>query len=149
MTEQTVFANARPILNAGIVTGSVAIKDAVITTISSSSAVWTGSIDLEGDYLAPGLVELHTDNLERHLSPRPKVDWPYRPAILTHDRELAGIGITTVYDAIRVGSILSGESARYGKYARRMADEIFAMRAAGICGSATTFICRPKSVWKP
>jgi alpha-D-ribose 1-methylphosphonate 5-triphosphate diphosphatase len=30
-----------------------------------------GALDLEGDYLLPGLVELHTDNLERQLSPRP------------------------------------------------------------------------------
>ena len=75
---------------------------------------------------------MHTDNLERHLAPRPSVDWPYRAAILAHDRELAGTGITTVFDAIRVGSIISGTSKRYGKYARQVTDEILSMRKRGL-----------------
>lgn len=132
MTDQTIFANARLILNDEIVQGSIVVAGGLITDIDLGSSVPKGAIDLQGDYIAPGLVELHTDNLERHLSPRPKVDWPYRAAILAHDRELAGTGITTVFDAIRVGSIVSGASKRYGKYARQMADEILDMRAAGM-----------------
>lgn len=131
MTEQTIFANASVILTDEVIKGAVRIQDGVITDIDSGSAVPTGAIDLQGDYLAPGLIELHTDNLERHIAPRPKVDWPHRAAILAHDRELAGTGITTVFDAIRVGSILSGGNKRYGKYARQIADEILSMRAAG------------------
>ncbi|MDO6725878.1 alpha-D-ribose 1-methylphosphonate 5-triphosphate diphosphatase [Cognatishimia sp. 1_MG-2023] len=131
MTQQTIFANANLVLNDEVVTGSLVVQDGLITDIDSGSSVPPSAIDLGGDYLAPGLVELHTDNLERHLAPRPKVDWPYRAAILAHDRELAGTGITTVFDAIRVGSIVSGQSKRYGKYARRMADEILAMREQG------------------
>ncbi len=132
MTDQTIFANARLILNDEIMLGTVRIDNGVISDIDSGAGVPQGALDLGGDYLAPGLVELHTDNLERHLSPRPTVDWPYKAAILAHDRELAGNGITTVFDAIRVGSIVSGNSKRYGKYARRMADEILAMRRAGL-----------------
>jgi len=132
MTEQTIFANASLILNDEVVRGTLVVKDGVIAAVDQGRNVPKGAIDLGGDYLAPGLVELHTDNLERHLSPRPKVDWPYRAAILAHDRELAGTGITTVFDAIRVGSIVSGSSKRYGKYARRMADEILGMRSAGL-----------------
>lgn len=131
MTEQTIFANARLILENEILTGSLAIKNGVIVDVDTGTSVPKGAVDLQGDYLAPGLVELHTDNLERHLAPRPKVDWPFRAAILAHDRELASTGITTVFDAIRVGSIVSGKSKRYGKYARQMADEIWAMRAGG------------------
>ena len=131
MTEPIILANARLILETEVVTGSLTIKDGVIADMAQGADVPKGAVDLGGDYLAPGLVELHTDNLERHLSPRPKVDWPYRAAIMAHDRELAGCGITTVYDAIRVGSITSGGGKRYGKYARQMADEILAMRAAG------------------
>lgn len=132
MTNQTIFANANLILDTETVRGSVVVQDGKITQIDSGTTLPAGAVDLQGDYLAPGLVELHTDNLERHLSPRPKVDWPYRAAILAHDRELAGTGITTVFDAIRVGSIVSGNSPRYGKYARQMADEILGMRAAGL-----------------
>ena len=131
MTNQ-IFANAKLILAKEVIRGSCRIQDGIITDIDSGTSVPVGAMDLEGDYLAPGLVELHTDNLERHLAPRPKVDWPYRAAILAHDRELAGSGITTVFDAIRVGTILSGANNRYGKYARKMADEILAMRETGL-----------------
>ncbi|MGH8717701.1 MAG: alpha-D-ribose 1-methylphosphonate 5-triphosphate diphosphatase [Burkholderiales bacterium] len=61
--------------------------------------------DWGGDYLLPGLVELHTDNLEKHLMPRPKVRWPEMPALLAHDSEIANSGITTVFDALGVGDV--------------------------------------------
>ena len=131
MTKETIFANARLILADEIVIGSVQVRGGVIVALDQGAAIPPGAIDLEGDFLAPGLVELHTDNLERHLTPRPRVNWPHRAAILGHDRELAGAGITTVFDAIRVGSVISGGRGGYGKYARRMADEILAVRAAG------------------
>jgi alpha-D-ribose 1-methylphosphonate 5-triphosphate diphosphatase len=132
MTDQIIFANARLILNDEVVTGSLAIADGFITDIAQGRSVPKGANDMEGDYLAPGLVELHTDNVERHLEPRPKVSWPFRAAILAHDRELAGAGITTVFDAIRVGSIVSNTGSGYPKYARQMTDEIMAVRAAGL-----------------
>ena len=132
MTNPTIFANARLVLNDEVITGSLAIENGVITDIAQGASVPSGALDLEGDYLAPGLVELHTDNVERHLEPRPKVNWPFRAAILAHDRELAGAGITTVFDAIRVGSILSDTGAGYPKYARQMTDEIVAVQASGL-----------------
>lgn len=132
MTQQTIFANARLILKDEVITGSLAVADGVITDIAQGASVPKGAIDLEGDYLSPGLVELHTDNVERHLEPRPKVSWPFRAAILAHDRELAGAGITTVFDAIRIGSIVSDTGAGYPKYARQMTDEIMGVRAAGL-----------------
>lgn len=132
MTNQTIFANAKLILNDEVILGSLAVSDGVITDIGTGSAVPKGAIDLLGDFVSPGLVELHTDNLERHLNPRPKVNWPYRAAILAHDRELAGTGITTVFDAIRVGSVVSERHMGFAKYARQMTDEILKVRAAGL-----------------
>jgi len=132
MTDHTIFANANLILPNEVVTGSLRVSDGIITDIDTGTSVPTGALDMGGAFLAPGLVELHTDNLERHLAPRPKVDWPHRAAILAHDRELAGTGITTVFDALRVGSIVSGASKRYGKYAREVTDEILGLRKAGL-----------------
>jgi len=57
----------------------------------------------DGDYLIPGLVELHTDNLEKQLEPRPGVRWPALPALLIHDALISSAGITTVLDAMGVG----------------------------------------------
>ena len=56
--------------------------------------------------MLPGLIELHTDNLERHCVPRPSVLWPFRSAVLAHDAEIASAGITTVFDAIAVGGAM-------------------------------------------
>lgn len=132
MTQDIIFANARLILKSEVVHGALRMKDGIITDIDTGGTIPNGAIDVDGDFLAPGLVELHTDNLERHLSPRPKVDWPHRAAIIAHDRELAGTGITTVFDALRVGSIVTDEERRHDKYARSLANELLDIRAAGL-----------------
>lgn len=129
MTNEVIFANAQLVLPGEVLRGALVLREGRIAAIDPGAAVPAGAIDCEGDFLAPGLIELHTDNLERHLQPRPKVDWPHAAAILAHDRELASCGITTVFDALRVGSITSDES--YGKYARALASEILAVRAKG------------------
>jgi alpha-D-ribose 1-methylphosphonate 5-triphosphate diphosphatase len=130
MTQETVFANARLLLPEGETMGALLVRDGRIAAIDPGPTM-VPAIDCEGDYLSPGLIELHTDNLERHISPRPRVDWPHHAAIVAHDAELAGTGISTVFDAIRVGSVLSRKDAEYRRYARPMATEILAMRAAG------------------
>lgn len=131
MTQETTFTNARLVLQDEVISGSIRMRDGVITAIDPGTARVPGAIDCDGDFLCPGLIELHTDNLERHMVPRPNVDWPHRAAIIAHDQELAGTGITTVFDAIRVGSIMSSSTKRYVKYARRMADEILGIRDTG------------------
>ncbi len=130
MSEELRLANARLVLDDTVVTGCLTIRDGVIDSISEGGMVADSAIDCDGDFVIPGLVELHTDNLERHIEPRPKVDWPHLPAILAHDAELASTGITTVFDALRVGSIHGGQM-RYAPYARTLANELLAARAAG------------------
>lgn len=125
MTE-ILFNNAHVILPDGELTGSVLVRDGRIADISAGSSA--SGYDLDGDILAPGLIELHTDNLERHLRPRPSVHWPHYAAIAAHDGEIATCGITTVFDALRIGSITTGKKSDYGRYAREVATEILAMR---------------------
>ena len=113
-----------------VIAGSVTIEKGIIADVAEGDAVPAGAIDCGGDFLIPGLVELHTDNVERHIEPRPEVDWPHLAALIAHDAELASTGITTVFDAMRVGSIHSGKG-RYIDYARKLADELLSARAAG------------------
>lgn len=132
MTNSTTFANAKLILKDEVLLGSLRVEDGKITAVEQGGAVPPGAMDCNAQYLAPGLIELHTDNLERHMHPRPGVNWPDTAALIAHDRELASTGITTVFDAIRVGSIISDPSKkRYNRYARGMADTILRMRDAG------------------
>ncbi|MBA3477984.1 MAG: alpha-D-ribose 1-methylphosphonate 5-triphosphate diphosphatase [Lautropia sp.] len=100
---RTIFRNARLILRDEVVKGTLEVVHGRIAAVDTGSCALSGSIDLEGDYLLPGLVEVHTDNFERHLMPRPKVRWAELPALLAHDAEIAAAGITTVFDALGVG----------------------------------------------
>ncbi|MBA3034769.1 MAG: alpha-D-ribose 1-methylphosphonate 5-triphosphate diphosphatase [Gammaproteobacteria bacterium] len=102
MSIHTVFKNARMVLGDEVVHGALAVAQGRIAGLTSGNSAVT-ALDLEGDYLLPGLVEIHTDNFERHLMPRPKVQWAELPALLAHDAEIAAAGITTVFDALGVG----------------------------------------------
>ena len=125
------LANARLVLNDRVLVGAITIEHGEITDICEGDHFPDGAVDCVKDFVLPGLVELHTDNVERHIEPRPEVDWPHLPALLAHDAELASTGITTVFDAMRVGSIHSGKG-RYVDYARKLADELLAARAEGM-----------------
>ncbi len=81
MPQPITFANARLILADHEVTGRITLKGPQIVEIIEGTAIPAGSIDCGGDIVAPGLIELHTDNIERHLQPRPGVDWPHNAAI--------------------------------------------------------------------
>lgn len=102
MTEAIVFSNARMVLPGEVVRGSLSVANGRIAALDGGNTA-AGIVDLENDYLLPGLVEVHTDNFERHLMPRPKVQWAELPALLAHDAEVAAAGITTVFDALGVG----------------------------------------------
>ncbi len=127
---QTILANARLVLPEQILTGALILRNGAIAAIEEGAHIAPGAIDCGGDLVLPGLVELHTDNLERHIEPRPGVDWPRDAAILAHDAELAGAGITTVFDAMRVGSVTGTEASGYRKYARELASQVLHLRDA-------------------
>ena len=131
MAAELCLANAQLVLPDRVTLGSISIEAGVISEITEGDSIPRGALDCGGDLVLPGLVELHTDNVERHIEPRPEVDWPHLPALLAHDAELASTGITTVFDAMRVGSIHSGKG-RYIDYARKLADELLSARAAGM-----------------
>jgi len=101
MTAETVLSNARIVLANEIVEGSLVLRDGFIAGIDAGGS--RSGEDMGGDYVIPGLVELHTDHLEGHYAPRPKVRWNPIAAVLAHDAQVATAGITTVLDALRVG----------------------------------------------
>ena len=77
---------------------------------------------MDGEFLIPGLVELHTDHLEGHYAPRPNVRWNPLAAVLAHDAQVATAGITTVFDALRVG--MDEDSELTALDMRKLADAI-------------------------
>ena len=106
----TILANATLVLPDEARRGSLRMAGGRIVAIEGGVSVPPGAVDCGGDLVMPGLIELHTDNLERHIEPRPKVHWPHAAAIIAHDGELAATGITTVFDALRVGSMTAARA---------------------------------------
>jgi alpha-D-ribose 1-methylphosphonate 5-triphosphate diphosphatase len=102
MTE-LLITNARLVLRDEVVHGSALVREGRIVDLQPGPSRLPAALDLESDYLLPGLIELHTGNLEKHLEPLPGVRWPALSALLTHDAQIASAGITTVLDALGVG----------------------------------------------
>ena len=103
---EQVYTNYRLQLPNQEVLGTLIVKNGMISDIQPG--ICSQGEDGEGDYLMPGLIELHTDNLEKCMSPRPGIRWPLEAAAVYHDRDLASAGVTTVCDAIAIGDAASG-----------------------------------------
>ncbi|WIY53056.1 alpha-D-ribose 1-methylphosphonate 5-triphosphate diphosphatase [Devosia sp. YIM 151766] len=99
---ETILSNARIVLAGETITGSVQVRDGLIVAVDAGAT--RHGEDMGGDYLIAGLIELHTDHLENHYRPRPGVFWEPLAALHAHDVQIAGSGITTVFDAVRIGS---------------------------------------------
>jgi alpha-D-ribose 1-methylphosphonate 5-triphosphate diphosphatase len=99
-----LIRNARIVTRDEVFTGVMRIEDGRIHDVERGTTSAREAEDWDGDYLLPGLIELHTDNLEKHLAPRPGVQWNTDAAFVIHDAQVAAAGITTVFDALAIGS---------------------------------------------
>lgn len=113
MSPDLILTNARIVTEDAVLDGTVLVRDGRIAALDEGRSTLPTAVDLDGDWLLPGFVELHTDNLERQFEPRPKVRWPADAAMLAHDGQVAAAGITTVCDAVCVG-FYGGKEERLG-----------------------------------
>jgi alpha-D-ribose 1-methylphosphonate 5-triphosphate diphosphatase PhnM len=119
-----IFENASIVLPAAVTTGWIAVSGERIVELGEGRAPERG-LDCAGDFLVAGLIDLHTDHLENHLQPRPKVAWPPLAAVVAYDAQVAASAITTVFDCVRVGSDLA-----YGSVAAELKAILGAIEAA-------------------
>ncbi len=105
MLNEQILTHAKIVTAERVFTGTVVLRDGLISEVDDRLSQLSRAQNLNGDYLLPGLVELHTDNLEKHLSPRPGVDWPSASAVMSHDAQIIAAGITTVFDALSIGDV--------------------------------------------
>ncbi|HEY0287994.1 MAG TPA: alpha-D-ribose 1-methylphosphonate 5-triphosphate diphosphatase [Pseudomonas sp.] len=105
MLSEQILSNAQIVTADRVFNGTVVLRNGLISEVDTGLSRLPQAQNLNGDYLLPGLVELHTDNLEKHLSPRPGVDWPSASAVMSHDAQIIAAGITTVFDALSIGDV--------------------------------------------
>ena len=103
-----IINNVKLVLEDETIDGSLEVQDGRIYAFAESQSRQPGALDGEGGWLLPGLIELHTDNLDKFFTPRPKVDWPAHSAMSSHDALMVASGITTVLDAVAIGDVRDG-----------------------------------------
>ena len=97
--EQRIFSQ-NIVTPQGLVRGEVVVQGEVILAVEPRAGASAGALDWGRDWLIPGLVDIHTDNLEKHYQPRPGALWDAYGAALAHDGQCASAGITTVLDSL-------------------------------------------------
>jgi alpha-D-ribose 1-methylphosphonate 5-triphosphate diphosphatase len=130
MSVELILTNGRIVTADSEFDGTVVVRDGLIAEIVDRRSLVADSVDLEGDYLVPGLVELHTDNMEKHFAPRPGVRWPSLSAVMAHDTQIAAAGITTVFDSLSLGDV-RGDTDRV-QNRTRMVEAICAVSERGM-----------------
>lgn len=103
--DTTILTNARLVLPDRLLHGTIVLEGGTIRDVQPGLSSAPGAIDVEGDTIMPGVVDVHTDNLERQVQPRANARWPSRSAMLTHDAQCAASGVTTVLDALCLGDL--------------------------------------------
>lgn len=102
--EILILSNARVVTPDHVLHGSVVVQNGEILEIHEGPSRHADALDFAGDYLLPGLVDIHTDHFEKHLYPRAHVRWDFMRAALAHDAQIIGGGVTTVFDSLCVGA---------------------------------------------
>jgi len=124
--ESLIVENGSLVLPDSIVEGgALLVKDGLIEEVGKrgiAAGKDVRRIDASGCLVIPGLIDLHSDALERELEPRPNAFFPTEMVLLELDRKLAAVGITTMYHAI---SFAEGEiGTRSNKMAEALIREI-------------------------
>jgi alpha-D-ribose 1-methylphosphonate 5-triphosphate diphosphatase len=94
-----LLTNARIVTPTEDFTGSLIIENGIISEIIKDKYYAEG-IDLKGQWLIPGCIDIHTDYLEKELYPRTGAGFPLPFALHFMDARAAACGITTVFSAV-------------------------------------------------
>lgn len=126
---ELAFRNARIVTPDDAFIGSLLVRDGKISAVDRGPGA-VGE-DLEGDILMPGVIDLHTDSLEKHYYPRANIDWSPTSAAVTHDGCGLSVGVTTVFNSLSVGSF-NAAPARKQDRLQRLAEGILEARSQGM-----------------
>lgn len=93
--------HVRAVTPGGVVDdATVVVEDGTIVDISAGGAPPPGALDGHGLLLLPGLVDTHSDGLEKEIAPRSTVTFPLDFALVSFESRVRSTGITTVFHGI-------------------------------------------------
>ncbi len=108
--------------NETIAGGSLMVKNGNIAEIAKTPFMEHQHdclmIDAQGNYLLPGIIDIHTDAMDHEINPRTSADFPIDVAFRELEKRLCGVGITTVYHSIHLG-YMDAEYNLRSKYSRK------------------------------
>lgn len=90
--------NVRAVLGSSILENArVVVSDGRIEDISAGPETRPSAVDGHNLLLAPGLIDVHSDALERERMPRPNAEVPWEFAMASFEGKVAASGITTMF----------------------------------------------------
>ncbi|MGX0904715.1 alpha-D-ribose 1-methylphosphonate 5-triphosphate diphosphatase [Roseovarius sp. MBR-79] len=92
------LSNARIVTPEGLHHGALTIEDGQIAALDAPARGL--QVDMQGDLILPGLIDLHGDAIEKEVEPRPNAFFPLPVALNAIDRRMAAAGVTTAYHGI-------------------------------------------------
>lgn len=105
-TKKICIYNAQLILPEKVVKGHILIEGNRISEVVESDFPRIKCypdiklIDAEGCYVMPGMIDLHSDAIEKEIQPRPNTSFPLNMAFYELEKKLAVSGITTMYHSL-------------------------------------------------
>lgn len=103
---KTYIYNAHLILPDKVVKGNILIEGNRITEVVESGLARVNCysnvtlINAEGHYVMPGMIDIHSDAIEKEMQPRPNTLFPINMAFYELEKKLAVSGITTMYHSL-------------------------------------------------
>jgi alpha-D-ribose 1-methylphosphonate 5-triphosphate diphosphatase len=98
-----ILTNATLVLPDQTMTGTVVVEDDRIADVSATTR-YADALDLHGELLIPGVIDVHTDYMEKELNPRPSANFPLGMAFHFMDVRAIACGLTTVLGAARISN---------------------------------------------
>jgi len=97
-----IIVNGKIVLPHGILQrGSIQVEEGRIVKVTEEGIrLKRRSLDARGRYIMPGMIDLHSDAIEKEIEPRPNSRFPIDIALFELDKKFSACGITTAFHAI-------------------------------------------------
>lgn len=100
-TTRCAITNVRAVLPRRVLTdATVVVEDGLIVSVTERGPAPRDAIDGRGALCLPGLVDTHSDGLEKELRPRPSVELPTDFAVRSFEGRVRSAGVTTMFHGI-------------------------------------------------